>query len=289
MGEVLAGGALVARRPHPARARHRDRRAVVTQSRVPAGSGLGGSSALAVAIAAAAGARPSAASWTPDGLWPVVRDAEAQAHRACRPASRTTWPPSTAACSASTSSPGAVAVERAGSRPRARRGVPAARGRRRDALLRASTTGTSSRARSTATPRVREALAAIVAAAAPAARGARRPAATTRCRRCSRAEWEARKRLAPGVTTPEIDRIVEAARVGGRRGQGVRGGRGRHGRGLGAARAGARGRGTRARSWPPGSSPCRSGWTCGASRSSEAPRQRPGYNAGFTVSGERAA
>ena len=24
-------------------------------------------------------------------------------------------------------------------------------------------------------------------------------------------EWEARKRLAPGVTTPEVDRIVEAA------------------------------------------------------------------------------
>ena len=29
------------------------------------------------------------------------------------------------------------------------------------------------------------------------------------------AEWEARKRLAPGVTTPDIDRIAEAARAGG--------------------------------------------------------------------------
>src|SRR5262245_40258241 len=51
---------------------------VVTQSRVPAGSGLGGSSALAVTIAAAASAavgRPLDA----DGLWPIVRDAEAQA------------------------------------------------------------------------------------------------------------------------------------------------------------------------------------------------------------------
>ncbi len=28
-------------------------------------------------------------------------------------------------------------------------------------------------------------------------------------------EWAARKRLAPGVTTPDIDRIVEAARAGG--------------------------------------------------------------------------
>jgi D-glycero-alpha-D-manno-heptose-7-phosphate kinase len=28
-------------------------------------------------------------------------------------------------------------------------------------------------------------------------------------------EWEARKKLAPGVTTPEIDRIAEAARAGG--------------------------------------------------------------------------
>src|SRR5438477_10197453 len=50
---------------------------VVTQSRVPAGSGLGGSSALAVAVAAAA-SRAIGRDLGADGLWPVVRDAEAQ-------------------------------------------------------------------------------------------------------------------------------------------------------------------------------------------------------------------
>src|SRR4029453_2521188 len=45
---------------------------VVTESRVPAGSGLGGSSALAVAVAAAA-ARAVGRDLDADGLWPVVR------------------------------------------------------------------------------------------------------------------------------------------------------------------------------------------------------------------------
>jgi D-glycero-alpha-D-manno-heptose-7-phosphate kinase len=51
---------------------------VVTQSRVPAGSGLGGSSALSVAVAAAA-AEAIGRKIDADALWPVVRDAEAQA------------------------------------------------------------------------------------------------------------------------------------------------------------------------------------------------------------------
>jgi D-glycero-alpha-D-manno-heptose-7-phosphate kinase len=51
---------------------------VVTQSRVPAGSGLGGSSALSVAVAAAVAAATDR-KIDPDALWPVVRDAEAQA------------------------------------------------------------------------------------------------------------------------------------------------------------------------------------------------------------------
>ena len=50
---------------------------VVTEARVPAGSGLGGSSALAVAVAAAA-SRAVGRDLDADGLWPVVRDAEAQ-------------------------------------------------------------------------------------------------------------------------------------------------------------------------------------------------------------------
>ncbi|HUG54235.1 MAG TPA: hypothetical protein VMR21_11565 [Vicinamibacteria bacterium] len=51
---------------------------VVTQSRVPSGSGLGGSSALSVAVAAAVCAAFDR-KIDPDALWPVVRDAEAQA------------------------------------------------------------------------------------------------------------------------------------------------------------------------------------------------------------------
>jgi D-glycero-alpha-D-manno-heptose-7-phosphate kinase len=50
---------------------------VVTQSRVPSGSGLGGSSALSVAVAAALCAAFDR-KIDPDELWPVVRDAEAQ-------------------------------------------------------------------------------------------------------------------------------------------------------------------------------------------------------------------
>ena len=51
---------------------------VTTQSKVPSGSGLGGSSALSVAIAGAAAAA-TGRSLDSDALWPVVRDAEAQA------------------------------------------------------------------------------------------------------------------------------------------------------------------------------------------------------------------
>ncbi len=50
---------------------------MITQSKVPAGSGLGGSSALAVAVAAAA-ARATGRAIEPDALWPIVRDAEAR-------------------------------------------------------------------------------------------------------------------------------------------------------------------------------------------------------------------
>lgn len=75
--EVLGGGelSLVA---HILRALDIERGVkVVTQSRVPSGSGLGGSSALSVAVAAAlCGAFDRKID--PDALWPVVRDAEAQ-------------------------------------------------------------------------------------------------------------------------------------------------------------------------------------------------------------------
>ena len=75
--EVLGGGelSLVA---HILRALDIERGVkVVTQSRVPSGSGLGGSSALSVAVAAALCAAFDR-KIDPDALWPVVRDAEAQ-------------------------------------------------------------------------------------------------------------------------------------------------------------------------------------------------------------------
>ncbi|HEY8149298.1 MAG TPA: hypothetical protein VIK51_10375, partial [Vicinamibacteria bacterium] len=77
VSEVLVGGelSLVA---HILRALDIERGVkVVTQSRVPSGSGLGGSSALSVAVAAALCAAFDR-KIDPDGLWPVVRDAEAQ-------------------------------------------------------------------------------------------------------------------------------------------------------------------------------------------------------------------
>ena len=116
-------------------ARSASRRAsrVVTQSRVPAGSGLGGSSALAVTIAAAAAAafgRPLDA----DALWPIVRDAEAQAI-----AVPTGIQDYLAAIHGGVLGielrPGAVCGRADRRRSRTRRGVPAARRRGRDALL----------------------------------------------------------------------------------------------------------------------------------------------------------
>jgi D-glycero-alpha-D-manno-heptose-7-phosphate kinase len=180
---------------------------VVTQSRVPAGSGLGGSSALAVAVAAAvstAVGRPLDA----DGLWPVVRDAEAQAI-----AVPTGIQDYLAAIHGGVLGiglgPGAVAVERTGADP--------ARVEECLLLVDAGATRFSGinnwdvfKGQIDGDTVVRESLAAIVGAA-------RRLSAAFASGRYDEvpailaAEWEARKRLAPGVTTPEVDRIVEAA------------------------------------------------------------------------------
>jgi D-glycero-alpha-D-manno-heptose-7-phosphate kinase len=207
VGEVLAGGslALVA---HILRALGIETGVrVVTQSRVPAGSGLGGSSALAVTIAAAASAafgRPLDA----DALWPVVRDAEAQAI-----AVPTGIQDYLAAIHGGVLGielrPGSVAVERTGADP--------ARVEECLLLVDAGATRFSGinnwdvfKGQIDGDAVVREALAAIVAAARrlkeafAAGRYGEVPSLLA-------AEWEARKRLAPGVTTPEVDRIVEAA------------------------------------------------------------------------------
>ena len=184
---------------------------VVTHSRVPAGSGLGGSSALAVTIAAAASAamgRPL----DPEGLWPIVRDAECQAI-----AVPTGVQDYLAAIHGGVLGialePGALRTARLETDP----------GRVEESLLLVDAGATRFsginnwevfKGQIDGDAGVRAALARIVAAARSlreallAARYADVPALMA-------AEWDARKALAPGVTTPEVDRIVEIARQGG--------------------------------------------------------------------------
>ena len=198
---------------------------VVTQSKVPAGSGLGGSSALAVAVAAAV-ARATGRDVAPKGSWPVVRDAEArclgvpagvQDHHAALHGGVLALH-----LEAGRGARGAPA-----DRPRARRGVPSARGRGGHALLgdqqlgRVQGTDRRGQPREGVPLRDRR-----PRRPGPAKRSWSRATATSPG--SSREEWEARKRLAPGVTTPEIDRIAEvvaqsggAAKVCGAGGGGV--------------------------------------------------------------------
>jgi D-glycero-alpha-D-manno-heptose-7-phosphate kinase len=180
---------------------------VITQSRVPAGSGLGGSSALAVAVAAAA-ARAVGRELSRDDLWPVVRDAEAQAI-----AVPTGVQDYLAAIHGGVLGvhlePGALWVERLATDP--------ARVEESLQLVDAGATRFSGinnwevfKGQIDGQPGVREALAAIVAAA----RDVRQALTERRYQDVARLmarEWEARKRLAAGVTTPEIDRIAEIA------------------------------------------------------------------------------
>jgi D-glycero-alpha-D-manno-heptose-7-phosphate kinase len=207
LDEVLAGGslALVA---HILRALGIETGVkVVTQSRVPAGSGLGGSSALAVAVAAAAShavGRPLDA----DGLWPIVPDAEAQAI-AVPTGIQDYLAAIHGGVLAIDLTPGRIGVKRSGADP--------ARVEECLLLVDAGATRFSGinnwdvfKGQIDGDTAVRGALAEIVAAAAAlkAALAGHRyhevPALVMR-------EWDARKRLAPGVTTPEVDRIVEAA------------------------------------------------------------------------------
>jgi D-glycero-alpha-D-manno-heptose-7-phosphate kinase len=180
---------------------------VVTESRVPAGSGLGGSSALAVAVAAAA-SRAVGHDLDADGLWPVVRDAEAQSI-----AVPTGVQDYLAAIHGGVLGihlePGRLRVEKLQTDP----------GRVEESLLLvdAGVTRFSGinnwevfKGQIDGDARVKGALAEIVSAA-------------SRLREALLAhryddvgplmaeEWTARKRLAAGVTTPEIDRIAEIA------------------------------------------------------------------------------
>jgi D-glycero-alpha-D-manno-heptose-7-phosphate kinase len=184
---------------------------VVTHSRVPAGSGLGGSSALAVAVAAAVG-RVTGCELDHDGLWPVVRDAEA----------RTIAVPTgiqdyLASLHGGTLAvhldPGATRVERLA--------VDPARMEESLLLVDAGATRFSGinnwevfKAQIDADGRVRSALGAI-ASVAVRMRAALLEGRFEDVVALVAEEWEARQRLAPGVTTPEIDRIVEVARGAG--------------------------------------------------------------------------
>lgn len=184
---------------------------VTTQSKVPAGSGLGGSSALAVAVAAAV-ARAVGRELDKDGLWPIVRDAEARCigvptgvqdyHAALH-----------GGVLALHLEAGAVRVERLRADP--------ARVEESLLLIDAGITRFSGinnwdvfKGQIDGDPTVREALAAIGAIAVQV-REALLADQFEAVSELIAAEWEARKRLAPGVTTPDIDRIAEAARAGG--------------------------------------------------------------------------
>jgi D-glycero-alpha-D-manno-heptose-7-phosphate kinase len=184
---------------------------VTTQSKVPAGSGLGGSSALAVAVAAAV-ARAVGRELDKDGLWPIVRDAEARCigvptgvqdyHAALH-----------GGVLALHLEAGAVRVERLRADP--------ARVEESLLLIDAGVTRFSGinnwdvfKGQIDGDPTVREALAAIGAIAVQV-REALLAEQFEAVSELIAAEWEARKRLAPGVTTPDIDRIAEAARAGG--------------------------------------------------------------------------
>jgi D-glycero-alpha-D-manno-heptose-7-phosphate kinase len=184
---------------------------VVTQSRVPAGSGLGGSSALAVAIAGAV-SRATGRDLPLDEIWPLTRDAEARTigvptgiqdyHPALR-----------GGALALHLEPGTVRVERL-------RADPA---RIEEALLLVDAGATRFsginnwdvfKGQVDGEARVRESLARIAAAA----RGIHERLLEGRFEDVVdlvAEEWEARKRLAPGVTTPEIDRIAEVVRGAG--------------------------------------------------------------------------
>ena len=185
---------------------------VVVESRVPPGSGLGGSSALAVAIAAAA-SRAVGRPLEGEGLVALVRDAEAQSI-GIPTGVQDYW-------AAVHGGILGVALEPGG--PRAER-LAADPGRVEESLLLVDAGATRFsgvnnwevfKRRIDGDAGVTKALGDI-AAVALRVRDSLQAHRYEDVAGLMAEEWEARKRLAPGVTTPEIDRIAEAARsVGG--------------------------------------------------------------------------
>jgi len=184
---------------------------VSTQSRVPAGSGLGGSSALAVAVAAAA-ARAVGRDLDSEGLWPIVRDAEAQCIGV-----PTGIQDYLAAIHGGVLGvrlePGAVRVDRLSADPAAVEeslllvdaGATRFSGINNWDVFKGQIDGDAG---------VREALAAIVGVAGEARRAFEAGRLDEIAALIAR-EWQARKLLAPGVSTPEIDRIAAVAEAAG--------------------------------------------------------------------------
>ena len=180
---------------------------VTTQAKVPAGAGLGGSSALAVAVAGAA-ARATGRDLTPADLWPILRDAETQCFRV--PAGVQDYLTAIhGGILAVHLETGAVRAERLETDP----------GKVEESLILVDPGVTRSpgidnwsllKGQGEGDPRVGEALAAMASTARRL-----RQALVSACYQEVGAlmveEWEARKRLAPGVSTPEIDRITEVA------------------------------------------------------------------------------
>jgi D-glycero-alpha-D-manno-heptose-7-phosphate kinase len=184
---------------------------VVTQSRVPPGSGLGGSGALAVALAAAV-AHALGQKVDPDGLWRIARDAE----------TRTMGRPAGVLDYHTALRGGAVALhlEAGGVRVEPMAVDPA---RVEESLLLVDAGGTRSpglspwdvfKGQIDGDARVQEALAAI-AHVAGRVREALLAGRFDDVVDLLAEEWDARKRLAPGVSTPEIDRVAEVAREAG--------------------------------------------------------------------------
>jgi D-glycero-alpha-D-manno-heptose-7-phosphate kinase len=184
---------------------------VVTQSKVPAGSGLGGSSALAVAVAAAV-ARAIDRPLPAEELLPLVRDAEC----------RCIGVPAGVQDHFAAVHGGVLALHLEAGGVRAER-LATDPGRIEECLLLLDAGATRFsginnwevfKGQFDGEARVREALAAI-ATVSGRVREALLAARYEDVADLLAAEWDARKRLAPGVTSPEIDRIVEAARAGG--------------------------------------------------------------------------
>lgn len=184
---------------------------VLTQSRVPAGSGLGGSSALAVAITGAV-TKAFDRELGPDEIWPLTRDAEARAI-AVPTGIQDYFPPIHGGALCVHLEPAATRLEHLA--------VDPARIEESLILIDAGATRFSGinnwdvfKGQIDGDARVRESLATI----ASVARQVREALLAGRFEDLiglMSEEWDARKRLAPGWTTPEIDQIAEVVRGAG--------------------------------------------------------------------------